>query len=85
MQSFLLISHLSLHILYYENLHISSVFVAFELISIHYIVPTSVINEKCGNNKTISIGRIRNLGFEAKRYDEIKSTIDGVIGLMSNN
>ena len=44
-----------------------------------YIVPTAVINEKCGNNKTISLGKIRNLGFSAKRYDEIKSEIDKII------
>ena len=47
-----------------------------------YIVPTSVINDKCGNNKTISLGRIRNLGFSAKRYDEIKTEIDKIIDSM---
>lgn len=44
-----------------------------------YIVPTAVINEKCGNNKTISLGKIKNLGFSAKHYDEIKSEIDKII------
>ena len=34
-----------------------------------YIVPTTVINEKCGNNKSISLGKIKGLGFSAKRYD----------------
>lgn len=44
-----------------------------------YIVPTDVINEKCGSNKTVSLGRIKNLGFSAKRYNEIKSEIDRII------
>ncbi len=47
-----------------------------------YIVPTAVINEKCGNNKTISLGRIKRLGFFAKRYDEIKNEIDKIIDTM---
>ena len=44
-----------------------------------YIVPTSVINENCGDNKKISIGRIRNFGFEAKRFDQIKECVDEII------
>lgn len=44
-----------------------------------YIVPTAIINEKCGNNKTISLGRIKSLGFAAKKYDEIKTTVDAII------
>ena len=47
-----------------------------------YIVPTAVINKKCGNNKTISLGRIKSLGFSAKRYDEIKTVIDKMIDAM---
>ena len=47
-----------------------------------YIVPTVVINEKCGNNKTISLGRIKSLGFSAKRYDEIRTEIDKIIDTM---
>ena len=47
-----------------------------------YIVPTAVINEKCGNNKTISLGRIKSLGFSAKRYNEIKAEIDKIIDTM---
>ncbi len=43
-----------------------------------YIVPTSVINEKCGDGKRISIGKLRRFA-EAKRYDEIKDTIDSII------
>ena len=44
-----------------------------------YIVPTKNINEKCGNQKTISLQRLKQLGFVPKRYDEIKSTIDSFI------
>lgn len=44
-----------------------------------YIVPTAVINEHCHDNKTISLGRVKSLGFSAKRYDEIKSEIDNII------
>ena len=47
-----------------------------------YIIPTAVINEKCGNNKTISLGKIKKLGFTAKRYDEIKTEIDKFIDAM---
>ena len=44
-----------------------------------YIVPTSFINERCKDNKTISLGRIKSFGFEAKKYDQIKSEIDSII------
>ena len=44
-----------------------------------YIVPTAFINEKCGDNKSISLGRLRSMGIVAKRYDEIKSEIDDII------
>ena len=44
-----------------------------------YIVPTSVINENCGNNKTISLGRIKKLGFSATPYDKIRDTLDEII------
>ena len=47
-----------------------------------YIVPTAVINEKCGDNKTISLGRIKSMGFSAKRYDEIRAEIDNIIDSM---
>ena len=47
-----------------------------------YIIPTAVINEKCGNNKTISLGKIKKLGFAAKKYDEIKTEIDKFIDAM---
>lgn len=44
-----------------------------------YIVPTSFINENCGDNKSISLGRIQSFGFEAKKFYEIKETIDILI------
>ena len=44
-----------------------------------YIVPTAFINEHCGNNKTISLNRIRNFGFRAFRFDEIKAEVDRII------
>ena len=47
-----------------------------------YVVPTAFIDEKCGDNKSISLGRIKKFGFSAKRYDELKSEIDGFIDAM---
>ena len=44
-----------------------------------YVVPTSVINEKCGNNKTISLGRIKSLGFIPKKYNELRQEVDSVV------
>ena len=44
-----------------------------------YVVPTVVIDEKCGNQKKISIGRIRNLGFEKVKYCDLKNEIDRTI------
>ena len=44
-----------------------------------YVVPTSIINEKCGNNKTISLGRIKSLGFIPKKYNELRKEIDNAI------
>ena len=44
-----------------------------------YIVPTSVINMKCENQKTVSLGRVRRFGCLPKRYDEIKSEVDRII------
>lgn len=43
-----------------------------------YIVPTRVIDANCGTNKTITLKRIKNMGFTPKRYDEIKTTIDSL-------
>ena len=44
-----------------------------------YIVPTYVINEKCKNNKTISLNRIINLGYNPIRFDMLKQEVDLVI------
>ena len=44
-----------------------------------YIIPTVFINEHCGDNKTISLGRIKNFGFKNIKYSEIKSEIDKII------
>jgi len=41
-----------------------------------YIVPTKVINEKCGDNKTNSLNRIKALGFLPHSYGEIRDVID---------
>lgn len=49
-----------------------------------YIVPTSVINEQCGNNKTISLNRVKELAKEVQ-YDKIKETIDYIIDNEINN
>ena len=43
-----------------------------------YIIPTSVINEKCRNNKQISLGKVRKIAKQVK-YVKIKETIDLII------
>lgn len=43
-----------------------------------YIIPTYVINKVCGDNKTISLGRVRKLTDKVS-YDKIKETIDIII------
>ena len=48
-----------------------------------YIVPTSFINEYCGDNKSISLGRIKGFGFEAKKYNEIRAEIDSIIDTLT--
>lgn len=44
-----------------------------------YAVPTKFIDKYCGDNKTISLSRIRNFGFKPLRYDELKEEIDRII------
>ncbi len=44
-----------------------------------YIIPTSVINEQCQNNKTVSLGRIRSMGFSHFEFGQIKAEIDRII------
>ncbi len=41
-----------------------------------YIVPTSVIDAECGDNKTISLNKIKRLGYSATPYDKIKGVLD---------
>lgn len=47
-----------------------------------YIVPTNTINNNCGNNKTISLGRIKGMGFQAVKFNQIKKQIDEMIDEM---
>lgn len=47
-----------------------------------YIVPTLKIDAICGDNKTISLSRIKNLGFDACGFEEIKSRIDAELDNM---
>ncbi|MBQ4066239.1 MAG: hypothetical protein IJD22_01220 [Clostridia bacterium] len=49
-----------------------------------YIVPTSVINEKCKNNKTISLNKIRKLGFLPLKYDGIRPAVDQFADSLAN-
>lgn len=43
-----------------------------------YVIPTSVINEKCSNQKTISLSRVRKMT-EKVDYSRLKSKVDEVI------
>lgn len=43
-----------------------------------YVIPTSVINEKCGNQKTVSLSRVRKMT-EKIDYSWLKSKVDEVI------
>ena len=49
-----------------------------------YIVPTAFLNQHCGEQKTISLGRIRNFGFLPKRYDEIKAEVDLILNAIED-
>jgi len=44
-----------------------------------YIVPTSVINEKCKDGKSIGLNRIKKLGYSALSYSDIKNEINAII------
>ena len=44
-----------------------------------YVVPTAIINEKCGHNKTISLKRIENLGYAKIPYADLKDAIDAAL------
>lgn len=41
-----------------------------------YVVPTEVINEKCKDNKSITLKKIHKLGFEPIKYDTLKEKVD---------
>lgn len=43
-----------------------------------YIVPTKIINEKCGDNKSIGLKRVRELSDKID-YDKLKEKIDQII------
>ena len=43
-----------------------------------YIIPTSTINEICGNNKTITLNKVKKLTQKVS-YDKIKENIDKII------
>lgn len=48
-----------------------------------YVVPTSVINSKCGHNKSITLGRLRSITSEKGRasYGQLKAAIDNALGI----
>lgn len=46
-----------------------------------YIVPTSIINEYCGDAKSISLGRVERFT-KPQKYNEIKDYIDFIIDSM---
>ena len=50
-----------------------------------YIVPTRIINEFCGDYKTISLGRIKTMGFTPIPYEDIKLCVDLIIDEMERS
>ena len=50
-----------------------------------YVVPTTFLDEHCGNQKTISLGRIQHFGFEAIGYDKLRGAIDNIIDKTTNS
>ncbi len=44
-----------------------------------YIIPTAIINEQCGDNKTISLSRIKSMGYSAKGFRQIKDAVDAAL------
>lgn len=46
-----------------------------------YVIPTKIINEKCRANKTISLGRVRQLS-PCILYKDLKNEIDKLIQLL---
>ena len=54
--------------------------------SLHGAIAEFIVSKALGlnqsQNKTISLGRIKGLGYSAKRYDEIRAEIDTIIDTM---
>ena len=52
-----------------------------------YVVPTYVINEKCGDNKKISLGRLRSLTNKDNGipYGDIRAAVDAIIDEVTND
>ena len=48
-----------------------------------YVIPTSVINDKCGEHKTISLSKVRKLT-EKVNYSKLKEKVDEVIDGLIN-
>ena len=48
-----------------------------------WVVPTSKINRLCGDNKSISLSRLKKISDhpDGVSYGDLKSTVDGVLGL----
>ena len=44
-----------------------------------FVVPTAVLNEKCKDNKSITLSKIKKLGFAPLTYIEIKEAVDKII------
>ena len=44
-----------------------------------YIIPTSTINEVCGDNKSISLSKVKKLAKQSTPFGELKSKIDQII------
>ena len=40
-----------------------------------FVVPTSVINHECGENKTISLSKIKKLGYKSVSYEELEKKV----------
>lgn len=55
-----------------------------------YVIPTSVINKECGDNKSISLSKVKKLSKkvsgtdEALPFDKLKDAVDKVINSMNN-
>ena len=48
-----------------------------------YVVPTSIINKECGDNKSITLGKLRRMGYAGIPFVELKESIQCLAGLVS--